>query len=201
MEPFVKHRGTVVPIDIRDVDTDLIIPAEFLTSTSSGGYGVNVFKRLKANQPDCSLNQKRYHGASVIVTDSNFGCGSSREHAVWALKEAGFKAIIGKSFADIFASNSAKNGLVLVVLPEGVVDELLELATTTQLEVEVDLESQMVCSADGRRHAFSYDSYVRHCLLNGFSDMDYLLSQLPAIDRFKKEWQTRRTYSTLGGNN
>ena len=127
MDP-VKIRSKVVPLPMKDIDTDLIIPAQYLTSISRAGYGQNLFRRLKDGDPNFPFNLPKYKGAEILVADENFGCGSSREHAVWALRDAGIKAVVCKSFADIFYNNSAKNGLVLVKLPADVVDSMLAAA-------------------------------------------------------------------------
>src|SRR5271170_1813611 len=159
MERFTALTSKVIPLPMKDVDTDLIIPAQFLTSISRDGYGQNLFRRLRDNDPNFPFNQSRYEGASILVTDHNFGCGSSREHAVWALTGAGLKVVIAKSFADIFYNNSAKNGLMLVVLPEAVVDKLLNEAKEGELTLAVDLEQQLVKHAGGETYSFDYDQF------------------------------------------
>lgn len=193
MQPFKQVKSKVIPLPIKDVDTDMIIPAQFLTSISRDGYGQNLFRRLRDNDPSFPFNQDRYSGAEILVGDDNFGCGSSREHAVWALQGAGIKAVIAKSFADIFAGNSAKNGLLLVVLPEAVVDQLLEQGQSGQCTVEIDLEKQTVTTADGKQHSFSYDAFRKHCLLNGLDDIDYILSFRDEILSFKEQQKLARS--------
>jgi 3-isopropylmalate/(R)-2-methylmalate dehydratase small subunit len=185
MEPFKTVTSHVAPVPIKDVDTDMIIPAQFLTSISRSGFGQHLFARLKASYTDFYLNESRYHAAQVLIADSNFGCGSSREHAVWALAGAGIKVIIGKSFADIFANNSGKNGLLLVTLPADVVNNLLSEAIAGILQVTVDLAAQCVTTADGRSWSFPYDPFVKHCLLNGLDELEYLRSKIPEIARRK----------------
>jgi 3-isopropylmalate/(R)-2-methylmalate dehydratase small subunit len=181
MERFSTVTSHVAPVPIKDVDTDMIIPAQFMTSISRSGFGEHLFARLKASYPDFYLNNPRFQRAQVLVADSNFGCGSSREHAVWALAGAGIKVVIGKSFADIFSNNSGKNGLLLVTLPTETVNNLLQEASQGTLQVTVDLTSQSVTTEDGRSWSFSYDPFVKHCLLNGLDELEYLRSKIPEI--------------------
>jgi|ERR1700733_6063503 3-isopropylmalate/(R)-2-methylmalate dehydratase small subunit len=187
MQAFKSVKSKVLPLPLKDVDTDMIIPAQFLTSISREGYGQNLFKRLREADPQFPLNQDKYKGAEILVADNNFGCGSSREHAVWALDGAGFKALIAKSFADIFAGNSAKNGLLLVVLPEAVVDRILLEARSGSYELNIDLDKQTVTLPDGTNVSFDYDPFRRHCLLNGLDDIDYILSFKEEIRAFKNQ--------------
>lgn len=187
MEPFKTITSQLVPVPIKDVDTDLIIPAQYLTSISRGGYGENLFRRLRDSDANFPLNQPRYKGAEVLVADDNFGCGSSREHAVWALLDAGFKVVISKSFADIFYNNSAKNGLLLVKLPVPVVDELLKLASSeTTCVVTVSLADQQVQLPDGRSESFEFDPFRKYCLLNGLDDIEYIRASQAEIESFRK---------------
>ena len=137
MEKFEKLDSIYAPLPLNNVDTDMIIPAQFLTSISRDGYGENAFRRLRDEDPNFPLSQERYKGAEVLVVGENFGCGSSREHAVWALMGAGLKAIIGKSFADIFRSNSGKNGLLLIELPEEKVDALLGAESSQSVTIDL----------------------------------------------------------------
>lgn len=200
MEKFTTHRGLVAPLPQKDVDTDMIIPAQYLTSTSRGGYGENLFRRLRDSQPDFFLNLPRFAQATIIVAADNFGCGSSREHAVWALKEAGIRAIISTSFADIFSSNASKNGLLLVSLTSPVVEELIQEASKRDVYLEIDLEGKCVRYEDERIVPFDYDPFSRHCLLNGLDEMDYLLSSLPEIAEYRSHREVKRYYSTLVAN-
>jgi 3-isopropylmalate/(R)-2-methylmalate dehydratase small subunit len=187
MEPFTTIHGIAAPLPVKDVDTDMIIPAQHLTSISREGFGEHLFERLRKTMPALYLNSPRYAGAKILISDDNFGCGSSREHAVWALVGSGIRVLIAPSFADIFASNSAKNGLLLVTLPRLVVSSLLEEAKDAILELTVDLTSQTVAVGDERRWKFEYDTFRKHCLLNGLDDMDFLRSRLPAISERKRE--------------
>lgn len=182
---------------MKDVDTDLIIPAQFLTSISRDGYGQNLFRRLRDNDPNFPLNQPRFQGASILVADSNFGCGSSREHAVWALIDAGIKVVMAKSFADIFYNNSAKNGLLLVPLAAEAVDQVLAEATRDDYVVTVDLEKQQVLLPNGSKCPFSYDPFRKHCMLNGLDDIDYIRSFAAQIADFRERQRACSFMSTF----
>jgi 3-isopropylmalate/(R)-2-methylmalate dehydratase small subunit len=200
MEPCTRITSVVAPVAIKDVDTDMIIPAQYLTSISRDGFGPHLFVRLRTSRPDFYQNQPRFHGTQILVADSNFGCGSSREHAVWALLGAGIRVVIAPSFADIFAGNSAKNGLLLVTLPEPVVQQLLVDASQRDVSLTVDLASQNVMSDDGRMWSFPYDPFRKHCLLNGLDDLEYLRSRLDRITAKKNELREHWFYSTLTPN-
>ncbi len=186
MEQFKSLTAKVIPLPMKDIDTDMIYPAQFLTSISRNGLGKNLFYSLRSQNPQFVFNQPRYTDAGILVTDSNFGCGSSREHAVWALLDAGYRVIISKSFADIFSSNSAKNGLLLVTLPDTIIDDLLIQASNIDLLLTVDLEKQEVRTADGQIFSFTYDPFRRYCILNGLDDIDYILSMKNEIGEFRK---------------
>ncbi|MBX9692732.1 MAG: 3-isopropylmalate dehydratase small subunit, partial [Cyanobacteria bacterium] len=177
----------------KDVDTDQIIPAQFLTSVSRDGYGENLFRRLRDTDPQFPLDQPRYKGAQVLVTGSNFGCGSSREHAVWALTDAGIRVVVAESFADIFASNSAKNGLLLVTLPAEIVEKILQECSVRNVIAEVDLQTQLIRLSELGEYSFSYDPFCKHCLLEGLDDIDYLHSYAGEIANHRattsKHWQ------------
>jgi 3-isopropylmalate/(R)-2-methylmalate dehydratase small subunit len=183
MKPFTTLTSKVIPLPRKDVDTDLIIPAQFLTSTSRGGYGPNLFRRLRDEDPQFPLNDPRYNDAQILVAESNFGCGSSREHAVWAIREAGIRVVIAPSFADIFFGNSAKNGLLLVQLSESVVATLLSDALARDVTLTVSLDAQSVLY-NGTEHSFSYDPFRKHCLQNGLEDLDYLMTHKEEIKRY-----------------
>jgi 3-isopropylmalate/(R)-2-methylmalate dehydratase small subunit len=170
---------------MKDVDTDLIIPAQFLTSISRDGYGQNLFRRLRDNDPNFPFNLPQYSDAQILVAQSNFGCGSSREHAVWALQGAGIKVVIASSFADIFFNNSAKNGLVLVQLTQSEVEAILSQAAAGECTLTVDLEKQTVTAKNGE-YKFDFDSFRRHCILNGLDDIDYILSFQNEIAKFRE---------------
>jgi 3-isopropylmalate/(R)-2-methylmalate dehydratase small subunit len=187
MEPVKTIRSKVIPVPMKDIDTDLIIPAQYLTSISRGGYGENLFRRLKDADPNFPFNLPKYAGAQILVADENFGCGSSREHAVWALRDAGIKAVICKSFADIFYNNSAKNGLVLVKLPSDIVDTLLVSAAKEDHVITVDLAGQYVELPYGTRVPFEFDEFRKYCLLNGLDDVEYIRACSSQISDFRKQ--------------
>jgi 3-isopropylmalate/(R)-2-methylmalate dehydratase small subunit len=181
MNPFTVHRGRVAPLDRVNVDTDQIIPKQFLKRVEKTGFGQFVFYdwRFSADgqkNPDFVLHEPRYEGASILVAGKNFGCGSSREHAVWALADFGFRAVISSSFADIFANNSTKNGFLTVRLTD---DELTTVMRRAQeiddYEVIIDLEKCEVRDEEGFRAKFPIDEFVRHCLLNGLDDIGLTL--------------------------
>lgn len=200
MEAFTRLTSKVVPLPLKDVDTDLIIPAQYLTSISRSGYGENLFRRLRDADPRFPFNLPEYRGAQILAAADNFGCGSSREHAVWALLGAGIRAVICRSFADIFAGNSAKNGLLLVALPAPAVDVILAQACGAQLELTIDLEAQRVYGPGLDEH-FAYDPFRKHCLLNGLADLDYLLSQREKIAQYRAAHEHERFFSSGGENN
>jgi 3-isopropylmalate/(R)-2-methylmalate dehydratase small subunit len=199
MEKFRSVSSKVIPLPMKDVDTDMIIPAQFLTSISREGYGANLFRRWRDSDTNFPLNLEKYKGAQVLVADANFGCGSSREHAVWALADAGIKVVICKSFADIFYNNSAKNGLLLVTLEQTAVDEMLKRAKEEVYSVTVELETQTVITPWGAKYTFPYDPFRRHCLLNGLDDIDYIKSFQSDIESFRTEQKKHQSFSLVGG--
>jgi len=181
MEPIRAFSGKVVSLPINDVDTDQIIPARFLKVTDKAGLGANLFAdwRYDANgapRPDFVLNRPEHQGAEVLVVGDNFGCGSSREHAPWALKGAGFKAVISTSFADIFKNNALKNGLLPVVVDSDTLQRLHNLVDEDpEVRVTVDLAAQTLTLPDGRSVAFPIDPFAKYCLLNGVDQLGFLL--------------------------
>lgn len=178
----MKIKSQIIPLDRKDVDTDLIIPADYLKGTGKEGLGKHLFQRLRDNEPDFPFNLAKYRDAEVLVAGDNFGCGSSREHAAWALKDWGVKAIIAPSFSDIFHSNALKNGLIPVVLDEEIVETIFERESTAEkLKLEIDLSQQRVVLEGGESYDFEIDPYRKHCLLNNMNDLDYLLSNLQTI--------------------
>lgn len=201
MQKVSTIRSKVIPLPLKDVDTDLIIPAQFLTSISKDGYGENLFRRLRDTDAEFPLNQAKFLGAQILVVDSNFGCGSSREHAVWALVGAGIKAVLSKSFADIFYSNSAKNGLLLVTLPSAQIDVILRDAVNGDYEVTIDLTQQTVTLPHNQILMFEYDQFRKYCLLDGLDDVDYILSHQEEIKRFRQKQESIAKFSTLVANN
>ena len=185
MQKLTKFTAKVIPLPMKNVDTDLIIPAQYMTSVSRDGYGENLFRRLKDTDPNFVFNQDRFKGSEVIVADENFGSGSSREHAVWAILGAGIKCVIAKSFADIFFNNSAKNGLLLISLPDAEVEAMQKAAESANYKIEIDLENEQINLPEGKTLKFKYDSFRKHCLLNGLDDIDYLLSHKKDIDAYR----------------
>jgi 3-isopropylmalate/(R)-2-methylmalate dehydratase small subunit len=216
MQPFRTHTGLVAPLDRANVDTDQIIPKQFLKSIRRTGFGPNLFdewRYLDAGEPgkDNSrrplnpqfvLNQPRYAGASVLLARRNFGCGSSREHAPWAIGEYGFRAVIAPSFADIFFNNCFKNGLLPIALPEDVVDRLFsEVLATPGYTLAIDLAAQTVTTPGGAVHRFEVDAFRKECLLNGWDDIGLTLRHADKIrayetDRLKRmPWLAARPAS------
>lgn len=191
MEPFRTHTGVVVPFDRTDVDTDLIVPARYLKRIDRTGYGQLLFyskRYLPDGTPDPGfvLNRPQYRGGTILVAGRNFGCGSSREHAAWALQDYGFKVIVAPSFADIFANNAAQIGLLTVVLPEARVRQLIEVAGTREgYQLTVDLEAQTVTDGFGHRDRFEIDAFRKHCLLNGLDAIGLTLEHEDEIARFE----------------
>ena len=191
MEPFTTHTGLVAPLDRVDVDTDQIIPKQFLKRIGRTGYGQFLFHDWRACEdgspdPDFSLNRPEYAGASILVAGRNFGCGSSREHAPWALTDFGFRAVIAPSFADIFRSNSFQNGLLPIELAE---DEVAHVMAAAQsgggYSMRVDLEAQQLSDKNGWHADFSIDPFRRHCLLNGVDDIAHTLQLESRIQAFE----------------
>ena len=200
MRAFTTHSGIVAPLDRANVDTDLIIPKQFLKSIRRSGFGPNLFDALRyldegVPDADCSkrplnpdfvLNLPRYRGASILLARQNFGCGSSREHAPWALDDYGFRAVIAPSFADIFFNNCFKNGMLPIVLDTNIVDGLFRQVETGEgYTLTVDLPAQVVVLPDGTRHGFAVDAFRKHCLLNGLDDIGLTLQEADAIRAFE----------------
>jgi 3-isopropylmalate/(R)-2-methylmalate dehydratase small subunit len=191
MNPFRIHRGRLAPLDRVNVDTDQIIPQQFLKRIERSGFGEFVFYDWRFSgdgkkNPDFVLDQPRYRGASILVAGRNFGCGSSREHAVWALADFGFRAVISSSFADIFANNSTKNGFLTVQLSETEVAELMRRARDIEAyNVTIDLEQCEVRDDAGFRAKFPIDEFVRHCLLNGLDDIALTLQHEAEIAAYE----------------
>jgi len=193
MKPFTVHRGRVAPLDRVNVDTDQIIPKQFLKRIERTGFGQFLFYdwRFGADgkkNSDFVLDEPRYEGASILVAGKNFGCGSSREHAVWALADFGFRAVVSSSFADIFANNSTKNGFLAVQLTEDEAAELLQRAQEIDdYQLMIDLEKCEVHDDTDFRARFSIDEFVRHCLLNGLDDIGLTLQHEAEIAAYETE--------------
>ena len=188
MEPIktIRSRTAVLPLD--NIDTDQIIPARFLRATTREGFGKNLFADWRydasgAPRPDFFLNKPEVQGCSILVAGRNFGCGSSREHAPWALTDAGFRAVISTEFADIFRNNALKNGLVPVLVDEPTSRWLLANPGT---EVAIDIESTTLTLGSGTRVSFPLEPFARYCLMNGVDELGFLLSQAPAIDAYER---------------
>ena len=202
MQAFNVHQGLVVPLDRENVDTDAIIPKQFLKSIAITGFGQNLFdewRYLDHGEPgvDCStrpvnpdfvLNQARYNGGSILLARKNFGCGSSREHAPWALVQYGFRAVIAPSFADIFMNNCYKNGLLPVVLTASQVDHLFnETNSFNGYQVTIDLERQVVIAADGKSYDFDITPFRKYCLMNGLDDIGLTLRHSEKIKFYESQ--------------
>jgi len=191
MQPFRTHKGKVVPLDRANIDTDQIIPKQFLKRIERTGFGEFLFFDWRRNKdgsqdPTFTLNQPRYKGASILVTAKNFGCGSSREHAVWALEDFGFRAVIAPSFADIFANNCVKNGVLTVVLSEKEVEEIIKRASDQpNHHLSIDLEKCEVSDDAGFKATFQIDEFTRHCLLEGLDDIGLTLKHEPEITAYE----------------
>jgi 3-isopropylmalate/(R)-2-methylmalate dehydratase small subunit len=202
MQTFTLHKGIVAPMDRENVDTDAIIPKQFLKSIRKTGFGPNLFDEWRyldhgepgqdpasrQPNPDFVLNQARYKGASVLLARKNFGCGSSREHAPWAIDQYGFRAVIAPSFADIFFNNCFKNGLLPIVLPEATVDLLFnETLAFPGYELTIDLPNQVIVRPQGETIPFEVQAFRKYCLLNGFDDIGLTLRQSDKIKAFEAE--------------
>ncbi len=191
MQPFRTHKGQVAPLDRANIDTDQIIPKQFLKRIERTGFGEFLFFDWRRNKdgsqdPSFTLNQPRYKSASILVTAKNFGCGSSREHAVWALEDFGFRAVIAPSFADIFANNCVKNGVLTVVLTEKEVEELIKRASAQpNYHLSVDLEKCEVSDDSGFSATFQIDEFTRHCLLEGLDDIGLTLKHESEITAYE----------------
>ena len=200
MKPFTKLTGIVTLLDLPNVDTDQIIPKQFLKRIERTGFGQFLFfdwRLVDGNNlnPDFEMNQARYHGAEILVTRSNFGCGSSREHAPWALLDYGFKCIIAPSFADIFYNNCFKNGMLPVQLAEKPVDEIFRrVRRTLGFQLRVDLERKKINSDDGLDLSFEVNEFRRYCLLNGLDDIGLTLKQEDKI----RQYEARRSGASIG---
>ncbi len=209
MRPFTTHKGVVAPIDLANVDTDMIIPKQFLKSIKRTGFGPYLFDEMRyldegwygkdcatrPENPDFPLNQKRYEGTSILLARENFGCGSSREHAPWALDDFGIRVIIAPSFADIFYNNCFKNGMLPIVLDKATVSELFdEVAAQSGYELEVDLENQVIAKPGGQRIPFELDDFRKKCLLEGLDEIGLSLKSAEQIRRFEEQHRQRQPW-------
>ncbi|PSF04797.1 3-isopropylmalate dehydratase small subunit [Marinobacter fuscus] len=215
MRAFTQHKGIVAPMDRSNVDTDMIIPKQFLKSIKRTGFGPNLFDELryldegKPDQdcsqrpinPDFMLNQERYKSSSILLARRNFGCGSSREHAPWALDDFGFRVVIAPSYADIFYNNCFKNGLLPIVLEEEIVDQLFrETEAESGYELSVDLEAKTVTTPSGQSFSFEVDDFRRHCLLNGLDDIGVTLEDADTIRAYEDARRSSAPWLFNAGN-
>lgn len=202
MKSFTVVKGIAAPMDRANVDTDMIIPKQFLKSIKRTGFGKNLFDELRyldegkpdadcsgrPINPDFPLNFPRYQGANILLARENFGCGSSREHAPWALDDYGFRSVIAPSFADIFYNNSFKNALLPIILSDEIVDQLFnEMYAQDGYELSIDLQAQTVTTPSGESFAFEIDEFRKHCLLNGLDDIGLTLEQADAIRAYEEK--------------
>ncbi len=191
MEKYTKFTGVAAPMPLVNIDTDMIIPKVFLKTIKRSGLGVNLFDEMRYDREgneiaDFVLNKPPYRNAQIIVAGDNFGCGSSREHAPWALKDFGIRAVVSTSFADIFFNNCFKNGILPIVLPQEDVDKLMDDADRgANAQVTIDLENQLITGPDGGEIRFEVDAFRKHCLLNGLDDIGLTLEKKAAIDAFE----------------
>ena len=205
MNKFIVEKGVVLPLNRANVDTDFIIPKQFLKSIKRTGFGVNLFDEHRyldkglpdtdnshrPINPDFVLNQSRYKDAKVLLAKDNFGCGSSREHAPWALDDYGFRAILAPSYADIFFNNCFKNGLLPIVLDKATISALFtEVEANQGYQLEVNLEQQMIIKPDGSTIEFSVDAFRKNCLLNGLDDIGLTLEESETIRNFEESWRS-----------
>ena len=178
-------KSQIVPIQRKDIDTDLIIPSDYLKVTTRDGLGKHLFEELCELEKDFPLNLKKYEGAQILVVDENFGCGSSREHAPWAIKDWGFKAVVAPSFADIFHSNAFKNGILLIKLDGEIIQKIFNEERGADLyEVKIDLPNQKIILPSGDEYEFDIDPFKKECLIKEMDDLDYLLSHMNDIENF-----------------
>jgi 3-isopropylmalate/(R)-2-methylmalate dehydratase small subunit len=200
MEKFNSLTGVAAPLPLINTDTDMIIPKQFLKTIKRTGLGVNLFSEMRykddgSEKPDFILNQKAYRDTQVLVAGENFGCGSSREHAPWAINDFGIKCIIAPSFADIFYNNCFKNGILPIVLPPEEVDVLMKDAEKgSNARISIDLETQTVTSSEGVAFNFKVDPFRKHCLMNGLDDIDLTLEKQASIQNFEQQAAVSRPW-------
>jgi len=200
MEKFTQISGIAAPLPLVNIDTDMIIPKQFLKTIKRSGLGVNLFDEMRFDRQgneiaDFVLNKPAYRKAQIIVAGDNFGCGSSREHAPWALADFGIKSVISTSFADIFYSNCFKNGILPIVLPQEAVDILMKDAEKgANARIEIDLESQVVTASDGQTFSFEVDAFKKHCLMNGLDDIGLTMEKAASIDSYEARAKAERPW-------
>ncbi|MBU0779561.1 3-isopropylmalate dehydratase small subunit [Loktanella salsilacus] len=200
MDKFDKLSGIAAPLPLINIDTDMIIPKQFLKTIKRSGLGVNLFDEMRYDDdrneiPTFVLNKPQYRDAEILVAGDNFGCGSSREHAPWAIKDFGIRCVIAPSYADIFYSNCFKNGILPIALPQEQVDVLMKDAEKgSNARIEVDLEAQTITSSDGEVFNFEVDSFKKHCLMNGLDDIGLTLEKAASIESFEAQAATARPW-------
>ena len=200
MDKFTTLTGIAAPMPLVNIDTDMIIPKQFLKTIKRSGLGVNLFDEMRYDRegneiPDFVLNQPRYRDSEILVAGDNFGCGSSREHAPWALLDFGIRCVISTSFADIFFNNCFKNGILPVVLPQEAVDVLMDDARKgSNARITVDLEAQTVSSSDGQTFHFDIDPFRKHCMLNGLDDIGLTMEKGSAIQSYEQQMAQSRPW-------
>lgn len=209
MKPFVTHTGILAPLDRANVDTDAIIPKQFLKSIKKTGFGPHLFDEWRyldhgepgmdltqrKKNPDFVLNQDRYEKATILIARENFGCGSSREHAPWAIEDFGFRVILATSFADIFFSNCFKNGLLPILLPAETIDHLFDLTYSNKgYAITVDLENQSIILPSKEKISFQVDTFRKHCLINGLDDIGLTMQHSESIKAFEKTYYQKNSW-------
>ena len=209
MKPFIIHTGILAPLDRANVDTDAIIPKQFLKSIKKTGFGPHLFDEWRyidhgepgmdltqrKKNPDFVLNQAQYEKASILITRENFGCGSSREHAAWAIEDFGFRVILAPSFADIFFSNCFKNGLLPIILPGETIDHLFKsIYANKGYALTIDLENQFVVLPSNEKISFQVDAFRKHCLMNGLDDIGLTMQHSESIKAFEKSYYQKNSW-------
>jgi 3-isopropylmalate/(R)-2-methylmalate dehydratase small subunit len=200
MEKFEKFSGIAAPMPLVNIDTDMIIPKQFLKTIKRSGLGVNAFAEMRyksdgSEVEDFVLNKQAYRDSSILVAGDNFGCGSSREHAPWALSDFGIKVVVSTSFADIFFNNCFKNGMLPIILPADQVEILMnDSEKGSNARIEVDLEAQTIISSDGKVFSFEVDPFKKHCLLNGLDDIGLTMKKSSSIDAFEKKLEIEQPW-------
>ena len=200
MEKFEKFSGIAAPMPLVNIDTDMIIPKQFLKTIKRSGLGINAFAEMRyksdgSEVEDFVLNKPAYRESSILVAGDNFGCGSSREHAPWALSDFGIKVVVSTSFADIFFNNCFKNGMLPIILPAEQVKILMnDSEKGSNARIEVDLEAQTITSSDGNVFSFEVDPFKKHCLLNGLDDIGLTMEKSSSIDAFEKKLEIEQPW-------
>ena len=195
MDKFKKISGIAAPMPLINIDTDMIIPKVFLKTIKRSGLGVNLFDEMRylddgSENPDFVLNKPQYREAEILVAGDNFGCGSSREHAPWAINDFGIRCVISTSYADIFFNNCFKNGILPIVLPKAQVDVFMKDAEKgSNARIEVDLEAQTVTTSEGETFCFEVDAFKKHCLMNGLDDIGLTMEKAASIDAYERKLQ------------